>query len=509
MKDGSIALELKQRGNNSYSHSEYARAIESYSHALRFVSFGSESTARTLRSVLYLNRAQCLMQIAGASPPVDGSSDSHVCWLYERALYDCSRSLSVNPDYVKARHLRGELYALTKQYALAAADFQKLKSSDLTASAQAAYQSALRFTASAAPSAPVTGTCSVGAPSHSQQPSAPPFAPHSTIANANKKLTLNYTPGARGRYMTARQPVSSGEPLIVESPFAAVLNRSFRVPALPPTDTKSSTAHACRCEWCFEKLCAADQPQPQLKGVVWWEVCPNCPHSVYCSAECRSLSWQSEHRFECAHPQLFAASDSVLEDQTILALRMLYRRSSGDSNPTSQADVKSVAAPNGSEGGGNRKSDSSTVAGWCGGYSDVRSLLSHESETAADVISKANAQIDRVFHTFQSGGEHKSATGKSGGDQIVLSTETGSITRSELLHHILQTRTNSYAVTRILSASVDSKSANKKSAKLKPGAARFEDVSQIRIAMAVYPTASLLSTNSRAIRTALITRLID
>jgi hypothetical protein len=122
------------QGNELYKRYDFVSAVWSYNNAFRWLPNTDECAA--LRSILYFNRAQNLLQFAhqhlGEEEEVDGEeqastiSPAQAAIVY-RALYDCSRSLACNPQYVKARVMRAELLARTEQWAAAVADFQQLK----------------------------------------------------------------------------------------------------------------------------------------------------------------------------------------------------------------------------------------------------------------------------------------------------------------------------------------------------------------------------------------------
>lgn len=56
-KNKKVALELKQKGNESYLTAEYASALASYSQALRVAPMDAVDMNKNLVATLFLNRA--------------------------------------------------------------------------------------------------------------------------------------------------------------------------------------------------------------------------------------------------------------------------------------------------------------------------------------------------------------------------------------------------------------------------------------------------------------------
>ncbi|KAJ9592588.1 hypothetical protein L9F63_015726, partial [Diploptera punctata] len=97
----------------------------------------------------------------------------------------------------------------------------------------------------------------------------------------------------RGRYAVATEHIATGDTVVVEPPYAAVL--------LPD---KFGT----HCHHCFSRLLA---PVP----------CPACSGMAFCSVSCRDAACSSYHRYECHYMDLLVGSGmSIL---CHLALRMV------------------------------------------------------------------------------------------------------------------------------------------------------------------------------------------
>lgn len=218
-----------------------------------------------------------------------------------------------------------------------------------------------------------------------------------------------------------------------------------------------------------------------------------------------------------------------MTEESILALRMWYRSALTDislaaSNaavPDAKGAVSSKAIPAPASTAPAAAKDSklsiveidfddesppptaatATSAGtvWRGDYGDVHSLLTHFTELSSDDRSRFEAQVNAVFAHFTAAADTKhSATPSSAGESsvdpaAVIGIGLPPLHRSTLLHHIAQTRTNVYAVTAI---DIDSQTQNRKhKSKSKSKSQSSEDTSQVRIAVACFPTASLMSTS--------------
>lgn len=76
------ALDLKVEGNDLFKKEQYKEAIDKYTEALKLCPMDCTNE----RSILYGNRAAGHIQIEGKSP----------------AIEDCTKSLELNPTYMKA-----------------------------------------------------------------------------------------------------------------------------------------------------------------------------------------------------------------------------------------------------------------------------------------------------------------------------------------------------------------------------------------------------------------------
>nr|CAD7201939.1 unnamed protein product [Timema douglasi] len=130
-----------------------------------------------------------------------------------------------------------------------------------------------------------------------KQPDETPLPPvaagcHPELGCASRLLGVSRTEQA-GRYVVAREPVATGDTLVVEPAYAACL--------LPDK-------FGSHCHHCFARL----------KAPV---ACPECSGLAFCSVGCRDEACRSYHRYECHYMDLLIGSGmSIL---CHVALRMV------------------------------------------------------------------------------------------------------------------------------------------------------------------------------------------
>ncbi|XP_066251201.1 SET and MYND domain-containing protein 4-like [Euwallacea similis] len=104
------------------------------------------------------------------------------------------------------------------------------------------------------------------------------------LPNVSIKLSVKKSPGM-GRYVVANQDISTGETLIIESPYAACL--------LP----EMSGTH---CHHCFQRL----------KSPIG---CHECSNVAFCGGQCRDEAVSTYHQYECKYLDLlFGSGMSIL-----------------------------------------------------------------------------------------------------------------------------------------------------------------------------------------------------
>nr|CAD7439591.1 unnamed protein product [Timema bartmani] len=127
-----------------------------------------------------------------------------------------------------------------------------------------------------------------------EETAMPPVAAgcHPELGCASRLLGVSRTEQA-GRYVVAREPVSTGDTLVVEPAYAACL--------LPDK-------FGSHCHHCFTRLNAP-------------VACPECSGLAFCSVVCRDEACRSYHRYECHYMDLLIGSGmSIL---CHVALRMV------------------------------------------------------------------------------------------------------------------------------------------------------------------------------------------
>ncbi|KAK7350791.1 hypothetical protein VNO77_09747 [Canavalia gladiata] len=94
-KSKDAALKSKQLGNQCFFNSDYAKALECYTQALRKAPLDAGDMESNLAATLYINRATVL----------------HKMNLLVECLRDCTRALQISPSYAKAWYRRGKANA--------------------------------------------------------------------------------------------------------------------------------------------------------------------------------------------------------------------------------------------------------------------------------------------------------------------------------------------------------------------------------------------------------------
>ncbi|KAK0178103.1 hypothetical protein PV328_002084 [Microctonus aethiopoides] len=96
--------------------------------------------------------------------------------------------------------------------------------------------------------------------------------PNPMYSSASSVLTRDYSP-TRGRYVKTKSAIKRGDVLYVEKPFAFV--------------TLDHVVSNLICVHCCNHIANTGYP------------CRGCPHVLYCSKKCWSISWLSYHKWEC------------------------------------------------------------------------------------------------------------------------------------------------------------------------------------------------------------------
>ncbi|RDD37824.1 SET and MYND domain-containing protein 4 [Trichoplax sp. H2] len=108
------------------------------------------------------------------------------------------------------------------------------------------------------------------------------------------KLRVHYSKEA-GRSYKAANIISKGEIVMIEAPYASILNSKW---------------HYLHCDYCYEEIVAVTP-------------CPLCSSGCYCSSLCRDKAWRLYHWIECHSFEILQQVD----DGTRLSLRILLSSS--------------------------------------------------------------------------------------------------------------------------------------------------------------------------------------
>ncbi|XP_075888224.1 tetratricopeptide repeat protein 1 [Nelusetta ayraudi] len=104
------SLTLKEKGNSQFKSGDWREAEQSYKEALQMcpVCFNKE------RAILFSNRAAARLHLDQT----------------EQAISDCTRAITLNPDYLRALLRRAELYEKTDKLEEALEDYKKILERD-------------------------------------------------------------------------------------------------------------------------------------------------------------------------------------------------------------------------------------------------------------------------------------------------------------------------------------------------------------------------------------------
>ncbi|CAG5133463.1 unnamed protein product [Candidula unifasciata] len=280
------------------------------------------------------------------------------------------------------------------------------------------------------------------------------FGQNTVVCQATDAVSFHYT-NEQGRHLVANRHIPKGSTLIVERPFAAVL--------LPEH-------YDTHCHYCFSLL--------PLTAIG----CQRCISVRFCGEKCRDVAWSSYHKIECPYLDLYhsigiahlslriilcAGLDFLLD---FLTQQSKYRQSE-------KASEKGIN-PDG-------KYDRS--------YLTVYDLMTHEDSTSSQDMLQYSLTAALLLMTLVHANFFKKVT--SSGDSNQLSENFANLTlkgrnKSDLskemymiggllLRHILQLVCNAHAITSLQATSSEQVST--------------QDTEQVRIATAIYPTASLMN----------------
>ncbi|XP_064634402.1 SET and MYND domain-containing protein 4-like isoform X2 [Lineus longissimus] len=262
------------------------------------------------------------------------------------------------------------------------------------------------------------------------------YGPSSTITQATRAVGLGFNED-QGRHLVAVDSIQTGDTLIVEQPFSAVLLPSH---------------YDTHCHHCFKPILAPIG-------------CDLCTDVRFCSQDCKSKSWETYHQYECGYLNLFhSVGIAHLSLRIVLTAGLQYLLESKD-------DYKSTEQVPGL-----------TKEGvYDFGYPSVYHLMPHSDKMKVEDVFQYTMTAVLLLKCLV----HCQFFPESDMD----ATLDGAFTLSPdkqyigglLLRHIQQLVCNAHAITGLkpdvnLSSTAD-----------------VETVSQVRIATAIYPTASLMN----------------
>ncbi|KAL8614446.1 hypothetical protein ACOMHN_007782 [Nucella lapillus] len=437
-KDAQRAAHHKQEGNKLFLAQQDKQALQSYTQSMQFAPFGRELTdEKDLHlGVAYGNRSAVLFRLHK----------------YQECLTDIERALTVGtPKQSKPKLLvrRCLCYAKLGQKDGAVAGYLETEMIKAKKLIESIHDSSADHHGQLETQALIEPAVLYGA--------------NSVLIQASSAVEMKTSP-SQGRFLQATRDIQAGDTLMVERPFAAVL--------LPP----HYTTH---CLHCFVAL-----PGNPVG-------CRQCSGVLYCSEECRDNSWATYHHVECRYMDLLhSVGIAHLSLRIVLTMGLpslqdfLEQREEGCA-PGSIAGVTE-------EGRYERN------------YLAVFDLMTHSQDMAVEDLFQysltANLLLAILIHTgwlskpqppqpdtsrdlemdsliaFLDG----SLFQNSGSQGSELCAGQVFSVGSALLRHVQQLVCNAHAITALHSTEVSEKHL-------------VETRSQVRVATAIYPTASLMN----------------
>ncbi|XP_060575894.1 SET and MYND domain-containing protein 4-like [Ruditapes philippinarum] len=252
------------------------------------------------------------------------------------------------------------------------------------------------------------------------------------LVQASSAVVMSTSP-AKGRYLTACKDMKAGDTLIVERPFAAVL-----LPDHYPT----------HCHHCFQKLSIAYP-------------CRQCTMVRYCSPDCETSSWNVYHHVECRYLQLLhSVGIAHLSLRIILVAGLKYLLDFKAEQNTIKVKDTMGLDENGQ---------------YTGNYQPVYNLMTHCEDMTVEDLFQYTMTAELLLKILQHSGWLGNKSGLTD-----RTDEESCIIGGLLLRHILQLVCNAHAITELQCNQQTNDSI-------------VEEKSQVRIATAIYPTASLMN----------------
>ncbi|KAK7469794.1 hypothetical protein BaRGS_00036171 [Batillaria attramentaria] len=269
-KSDEKSVHHRNLGNKFFQEKKYGQALAAYTQSVQFAPCGhGDSNHTDSLALAYGNRSaalfhmskyqDCLLdteraQNAGFPPQSLHKLHTRRCWsLLKLGLQtSASKELAVLRQLCDQAKQNGEKAAgsLSRDIQLIEKELLKLKEKESDA------QSILNIDKHPVPQVS--------------------YRPNSVLVQASSAVEMKTSP-TQGRFLQAKQPIKSGDTLIVEHPFAAVL--------LPDH-------YATHCHHCFVVL-----PSNPVG-------CLRCSRVLFCGEDCRDKAWDVYHHIECPYLDL-------------------------------------------------------------------------------------------------------------------------------------------------------------------------------------------------------------
>ncbi|XP_076450238.1 protein-lysine N-methyltransferase SMYD4-like [Babylonia areolata] len=294
------------------------------------------------------------------------------------------------------------------------------------------------------------------------------YSANSVLVQASSAVEMKVS-ASQGRFLQATRDIKAGDTLIVERPFAAVL--------LPPH-------YDTHCLHCFGAL--PDNPVG----------CGQCSGVLYCSEGCRDISWATYHHVECRYQDLLhSVGIAHLSLRIVLTMGLPSLLDFLDRREERESLVPEAIPGVTQEGRYERN------------YLSVFDLMTHTDDMVIDDLFQysltASLLLGILIHSGWFGLRQPPPTGSgscknmesdnltafleggslfSGGGSSQLCEERVFAVGGALLRHVQQLVCNAHAITALHGTRVSEE-----------GLHLVETQSQVRIATAIYPTASLMN----------------
>ncbi|KAK7098507.1 SET and MYND domain-containing protein 4-like [Littorina saxatilis] len=456
-KDPERAVHHKQEGNKLFVAKQDEEALLSYTRSVQFSHCESDSEKCQKGSDLalaYGNRSAVLFRLHN----------------YEECLTDIDRALNAGfPKETRHKLLvrRSLCYARLGKEQDAIKVQEVIRAEIQTCDQKTADHLSKEVEKISAEIQSVTKSLKVTGPTSDikKSPAKPvvSFGINDVLVQASSAVEMKTSP-SQGRFLQARQSIKAGDTLIVERPFAGVL--------LPP----HYTTH---CLHCFGLL-----PGNPIG-------CKQCSGVLYCDEDCRGASWESYHQVECLYMDLLhSVGIAHLSLRVVLnaGLPFLVDFLKEKDRTGAQNAIPGVTK----EGRYERN------------YLSVYDLMTHTADMTTDDLFQYSLTASILLGVLIHSGWFESSRSGNPTDSISRDTNLKMYLRGEpihrqsakdtpsldmqqvftvggvLLRHVQQLVCNAHAITALQATQVSQEHL-------------VETQSQVRVATAIYPTASLMN----------------